>query len=330
MRGLPLRLINAVTALLLFLLASFAAAQPDDPECIAPAKPGGGFELSCKLAQAALLQGGVLSSPMRISYMPGGIGAVAYNTIVAQRPNEGNTIIAFSGGSLLNLAQRKFGKYSVNDVRWVAGIGADYGVIAVRSDSPFRNLKELVAAVKANPADVVFGVGGTVGSQDWIKTVLIARQAGVAHQQMRYVAFEGGGETVTALLGGHIQAVSGDLGEVMPQLNARKVRILAVMSERRLPGKLSAIPTAREQGFDIVWPIIRGFYVGPKVSAAEYAFWEQGFRKVMATPEFAKLREEHNLFPFSLTGAAMDAYVKRQVRQYHKIATSFGLVYQDL
>lgn len=314
----------------LLLATAVAQAEPDNPECIAPAKPGGGFDLSCKLAQAALASSRQLSLPMRITYMPGGIGAVAYNTIVAQRPADGNAIVAFSGGSLLNLAQGKYGKYNVNDVRWLAGVGADYGMIAVRADSPFQNLKQLVAAVKANPSKVVFGAGGTVGSQDWIKTVLIARQAGVAHQQMRYVAFEGGGETTTALLGGHIQAASGDIGEVVSQLDLKKIRVLAVMSDKRLPGRLADIPTAREQGFDIVWPIIRGFYMGPKVSAADYAFWEHSFRKAMATPEFARLRTERDLFPFSLTGAAFDRYVKHQVKEYRKIATEFGLVYQNL
>ncbi|GHD82068.1 hypothetical protein GCM10011419_29040 [Vogesella fluminis] len=320
----------AVLASALLLVSLAAAAEPDDPECIAPARPGGGFDLTCKLARAALNDSKLLTRPLRITYMPGGIGAVAYNTVVAQRPADGNIIVAFSGGSLLNLAQGKFGKYNVNDVRWLAGVGADYGMIAVRADSPYQNLKQLVAAVKANPSEIVFGAGGTVGSQDWIKTVLIARQAGVSHQQMRYVAFEGGGETTTALLGGHIQAASGDLSEVMPQLDQRKIRVLAVMSDKRLPGRLSAIPTAREQGFDIVWPIIRGFYVGPKVSAADYAYWETSFRKVMATPQFARLREGYDLFPFSLTGAQMDAYVKRQVQEYRKIATQFGLVYQTL
>ncbi|MCQ4143528.1 tripartite tricarboxylate transporter substrate binding protein [Vogesella sp. AC12] len=320
----------AVLAGALLLVSLAAAAEPDDPECIAPARPGGGFDLTCKLARSALNNSKLLTRPLRISYMPGGIGAVAYNTVVAQRPADGNIIVAFSGGSLLNLAQGKFGKYNVNDVRWLAGVGADYGMIAVRADSPYQNLKQLVAAVKAHPSEIVFGAGGTVGSQDWIKTVLIARQAGVSHQQMRYVAFEGGGETTTALLGGHIQAASGDLSEVMPQLDQRKIRVLAVMSDKRLPGRLSGIPTAREQGFDIVWPIIRGFYVGPKVSAADYAYWETSFRKVMATPEFARLREGYDLFPFSLTGAQMDAYVKRQVKEYRKIATQFGLVYQTL
>lgn len=75
--------------LALSFAASMAAAGPlDKTECIAPAKPGGGFDLTCKLAQSALLEGKYASDPMRVSYMPGGIGAVALNAINAQRPAE--------------------------------------------------------------------------------------------------------------------------------------------------------------------------------------------------------------------------------------------------
>ncbi|MGY3929198.1 hypothetical protein ACW5WA_18740, partial [Aeromonas simiae] len=82
-----------------------AEEAPTRPECIAPAKPGGGFDLTCKLLQVSLQESGALDKPMRITYMPGGVGAVAYNAIVAQRPAEAGTVVAFSGGSLLNLAQ---------------------------------------------------------------------------------------------------------------------------------------------------------------------------------------------------------------------------------
>ena len=115
----------SLTALALTLATGITYAGPlDKTECIAPAKPGGGFDLTCKLAQTALLSGKYISDPMRVTYMPGGIGAVAYNTVIAQRPAEANTIVAFSGGSLLNLAQGKFGRYKESDVRWLAGVGA--------------------------------------------------------------------------------------------------------------------------------------------------------------------------------------------------------------
>lgn len=77
--------------------ASVVQAQdaPSHYQCIAPAKPGGGFDLTCKLIQVSLLETGAIKKPMRVTYMPGGVGAVAYNAIVAQRPAEAGTVVAF-------------------------------------------------------------------------------------------------------------------------------------------------------------------------------------------------------------------------------------------
>ncbi len=322
-----MKLKSSLFSLALASATLLAAAGPlDKTECIAPAKPGGGFDLTCKLAQGALMEGKFIADPMRITYMPGGIGAVAYNAIVAQRPAEDNTIVAFSGGSLLNLAQGKFGRYNENDVKWLAAVGADYGAIVVADSSPFKSLKDVIAAVKADPTKVVFGAGGTVGSQDWMKAALTAKAAGLNPKSMRFVAFEGGGEAITALQGGHVQVYSGDASEAQQQMKAgSKIRVLAVMSDKRLPGDLANVPTAKEQGSDIEWPIIRGFYMGPKVSDADYKTWSDTFKKMMATPAFDKIRAERGLFPFDLTGAEADAYVKKRVADYRKLAEEFGL-----
>ncbi|MCQ9329757.1 Bug family tripartite tricarboxylate transporter substrate binding protein [Pelistega suis] len=304
-----------------------AAAEPTKPECIAPAQPGGGFDLTCRVALNGFQQTGLLKEPMRTIYMPGGVGAVAYNNIVAQRPNDPNAIVAFSGGSLLNLAQGKFGKYNENDVRWLASIGSDYGVAIVRDDSPYKDLKSLMEAFKEDPTKIILGAGGSVGSQDWMKAALTAKAAGVDYKKMRFVAFEGGGEAVTALRGGHIQAYMGDAAEARTLLDGgTPIRVLAVFNNERLPGVLANVPTAAEQGFDINWPIIRGFYVGPKVSDADYQFWAKAFEDLMKTPEFAKLQEQQGLFPFNKTGAELDTFVKERVSHYKQLADSFGLI----
>jgi putative tricarboxylic transport membrane protein len=314
------------TALSTVAIAAHAAGALEKTECIAPAKPGGGFDLTCKLVQSALVEGKYIADPMRVTYMPGGIGAVAYNTVVAQRPDSANTLVAFSGGSLLNLAQGKFGRYSENDVRWLAAIGTDYGAVVVAENSPFKSLKDVMAAMKADPTKVVLGAGGTVGSQDWMKAALTARAGGVNPKAMRYVAFEGGGEALTALQGGHIHVFTGDAAEAMQQIKAgAKVRLLAVMHDKRLAGDMAAIPTASEQGFDVQWPIIRGFYLGPKVSDADYKVWADTFSKMMATPAYNALRAERGLFPLAMTGPELDAYVKKQVAGYRKLADEFGL-----
>lgn len=309
-------------------VSAAAHAAVDRPECIAPAKPGGGFDLTCKLAQQGLQELDLLPTPMRVTYMPGGIGAVAYNTIIAQRPDDQNAIVAFSGGSLLNLAQSKFGRYTENDVRWLSAIGTDYGMIAVREDSPYQDLNQLIDTLKEDPTQVVFGAGGTVGSQDWMKSALIARAAGVDYKAMRYVPFEGGGEAQTALLGGHIQAYSGDISEVQGMLEGGQLRVLAVMADERLPAPFEQVPTAKEQGHEVTWPIIRGFYVGPDVSDEDYNWWVDNFKTVLESDKFDELRQVRGLFPFSMTGEELDSFVKERVGFYRELANEFGLIQQ--
>jgi putative tricarboxylic transport membrane protein len=318
---------------IVFTLASLLAAQVNSSslrasECIVPAKPGGGMDLTCKLARKGLepvAKQAQVNPALRITFLPGGIGAVAWSSIQSQRRAEPDTLIAFSGGSLLNLAQGKYGKASAADVRWVAALGADYGMIAVREDSPYKTLRDLLEAIKRNPSSISVGAGGTVGSQDWLKVSILAKQAGVDPKSLRFVAFEGGGESFTALLAGYVQAVSGDVSEAALHMGSGKIRVLAVMADKRLPGPLVDIPTAREQGFDLVWPIIRGVYMGPHVPEKDYRKWVGAFDRMMAQPAFEQLRAAHGLYPFSLTGDALTAYVNKTVEEYGKQAKELGL-----
>jgi putative tricarboxylic transport membrane protein len=325
---IPAKLLFALAAWLTGGVSLAAAAAPLSPECIVPSKPGGGFDLTCKLALRALAPAPSRADapPMRLSYLPGGIGAVAWNSIVTQRRGEPETLVAFSGGSLLNLALGKFGNGSTADVRWVAAVGTDYGMIAVRADSPYRNLGDLVAALKRDPRKVAIGAGGTVGSQDWLKVAQIARQGGIDSRALRFVAFEGGGESFTALLAGHVQAVSGDASEAVLHSATDPIRVLAVLSDARLPGPLSNVPTAREQGFDVTWPTLRGYYMGPDVPDADYRRWVAAFDRAMAAKGFDALRASAGLYPFAMTGATLTAYVKKTEASYRHQAKEFGLL----
>ncbi|WP_277960767.1 Bug family tripartite tricarboxylate transporter substrate binding protein [Pseudomonas sp. RIT-To-2] len=317
----------ALAASCLLLGSTALAAEPKRPECIAPASPGGGFDLTCKLVQSALVNEKILSKPMRVTYMPGGVGAVAYNAVVAQRPADAGTLVAWSSGSLLNLAQGKFGRFDEGAVRWLAAVGTSYGAIAVKKDSPYKNLDDLVQALKKDPSKVVIGSGGTVGSQDWMQTALIAKAAGINPRELRYVALEGGGEIATALLGGHIQVGSTDISDSMPHILSGDMRLLAVFAEQRIDEpEMKGIPTAREQGYDIVWPVVRGFYLGPKVSDEDYAWWKAAFDKLLVSQDFDTLRDQRELFPFAMTGPELDTYVKQQVAQYKTLAQEFGLI----
>lgn len=306
-------------------MTAAAVAEPDKPECLAGAKPGGGFDLTCRLAANALLETKQISRPMTVTYMEGGVGAVAYNHVIGKRGKDGNLITAASSGSALLIAQGKFGQYDENAVRWLGAVGADYGVLVVAANSPYKTLGELIEAYRADSSGFPVAGGGAVGSQDWMKGSLLAKAAGQDPKKMRYVALEGGGAVLTALEGGHVKVGSGDAAEMVKHHVAGKVRILAVMAPERLPGELSGVPTAKEQGYDIDWPVWRGYYVGKDVSDADYDWWVEAFRKTTATAEFAREREARGLFDFTLLGKDFEERVKADVARFKVLAKEAGM-----
>lgn len=311
-----------------FMLPALALAQdfqPTNPECIAPAAPGGGFDLTCRLTSQELNQLGIVEPTIRTTNLPGGIGAVAYNQIQATRRDDPNVIVAVSTGSWVNLAQGKFGRFTENDVRWLGAVGADYGVLAVRADSRFQTFEDFVNALKQDPASVAIGAGGTVGSQDWMKPALVAQVAGVDPKGMRYLSYEGGGEALAALLGGTIEALPGDASEMLGQFQAGEIRILATFSAERLDGPYAEVPTAKELGYEVEWPIVRGFYGPPEMGDEAYAFWTGALEELNARPEWQEARAAQGLYEFSMTGEEFDAFAKERTAAFRDLAKSVGL-----
>lgn len=304
-------------------LPAFARAAPR-AECIAPAKPGGGFDLTCKLLRDMLR----LPQPVAevdIRYLPGGIGALAFDRAVSQRWSDPRVFVAFSTGSLLNLAQGKFGPHRPRDVRWLATLGTEYGAVAVRKDSRIQSLAALQELLRRNPAAAVFGAGGTVGSQDWVKAALLVKAAGGDHRQMRFVAFEGGGQALAALKGRHVDVFCGDVLEASEAMADGALKLIAVLAPQRLGGRMAGVPTAREQGVDLVWSTVRGIYMGPGVSDRDHAEWTRTIRRVMERPEYAQLLASYGLEPHALTGAELNEFVESQVAHLGELARSLHL-----
>ena len=325
------RALRALSMLLIPGIARRAAAQSGDPslaaaDCVIPAKAGGGFELTCTLARDALQAVRSSRPPLAQRYLPGGIGAVAFDRIATGQLGGPGTLVAFSSGSLLNLAQGRFGPHPPSAVRWIATLGTDYGVIAVHRDSPYKRLQDLVTALRQAPSRMAFGAGGSVGSQDWVKAALLVRAAGRDHKAMRFVSFEGGGDALGALQGKHVDVFPGDAAEALQAIaGGGAVRLLAVLSETRLGSALTGVPTAREQGVDIVWPTVRGLYLSANVPDAAVRAWTAAFAEATAAPGYAALRERQGLYPFALTGAALDDYVQARIKTYQALADELGL-----
>lgn len=322
-------MIRLTSVLLAGALSAFAAlpaaAEINRPECIAPAQPGGGFDLTCRVAQQGL--DGLFDRQVAVSFMPGGIGAVAFNMFNTSRADDANAIVAFSTGSLLNLVTGKYGDWTVDDARWLASAGTDYGAVIVRADSPYQTLGDLMADLKANPGGVTVGAGGSVGSQDWMKAALLLKAVDSDPRAMRYVAFDGGGEALAGLIGGAIQVYTGDVAEMSAHMDG-SLRVLGVMSEDRLDAPFNEFPTAREQGYDAVWPIMRGYYVGKNVSDEDYQAWVDIFQKAHGSEQFKKVQAEKGLLPLNLAGADFDSFVRDQSERLRALAVETGLIAQ--
>ncbi len=133
---------------------SLAASYPSKPvEFIAAASPGGGWDLTCRASAKVLQESKIVNVPITVFNKPGGTGAVVFNDIVRNRRADDYVLIAFSSVFTSQLALRNI-KGTYKDITPIASMVVDYGVLAVKKDSPYKDLKSILSAMKKNPTAV--------------------------------------------------------------------------------------------------------------------------------------------------------------------------------
>jgi putative tricarboxylic transport membrane protein len=315
-------------ALLAAVAVAGCAANEDGRgwECLAPANAGGGWDLTCRSVGQVLRELDLAPGLVRTTNLPGAGGGVAYARTVAQRSDDRNLLVAASPSTVLRLAQGQYGSLNERDVRWVGALGAEFGVLAVAADAPWRTLDDLLDAWRDNPSSLVVSGGSAVAGQDHMKVLLLAHRSGIDPRLIRYVPFDGGGEAMTALLGGFVQVFSGEASEVEGQVRAGRLRVLVTLAPERMEGPLADVPTARESGVDVTWVTWRGFYVPRGISDERYEEWVTIMRQVGESPEWAKARRENRLQPYFIVGADFSDFVMQQVEDFREMSREIGLI----
>ena len=168
--------------------------------------------------------------------------------------------------------------------------------------------------------------GSAVAGQDHMKILLLGREAGIDPRTVRYVPFDGGGEALTALLGGFVQVFSGEASEVESHLETGSIRVLAVLAPEPLDGLLAGVPTATETGYPVEWVTWRGFYVPGGIGEEAYATWVRRLTALGESPEWVEARRQARLRPFFLVGEEFEAFVEEQVQEFRGMAREIGLV----
>ncbi|MFD1342706.1 Bug family tripartite tricarboxylate transporter substrate binding protein [Litorisediminicola beolgyonensis] len=312
-------------------LSAFAAQAQDfaieNPECIAPANPGGGWDFTCRQVGKSLQDQGLLDQTVQVVNLAGGGGGVAFAEVVNKRGDDNDLIVAASSATATRLAQGAYPGNTMDQVRWLASIGADYGVIAVAADSEIDTLPALLDQIKSDPTSVSVAGGSAVGGWDHLKVLIAANAYGIEDvRSVKYIAFDGGGEAVTQLLAGSVQAFTGDISEAKGFVDSGDIKVIAVLAPERLDGEFSEMPTAKEQGIDAIGANWRGFYAPGGMSDAAYDTWVSKIADLYASDVWKEVMAANGLAPLDLQGAEFQEFVANSVQQIQDISREIGII----
>ncbi|MGM3389219.1 tripartite tricarboxylate transporter substrate binding protein [Stutzerimonas stutzeri] len=316
----------AATCLLTSSLA-MAIEPPKRPACIAPAGPGGGLDFICRSISKALNQQEIITGNIAVTNMPGGGHGVGFAHVVSKRQGDFGVFVATSTGTVTRLAQNGYPNLDSTMVNWAASMGAEPGVIAVRKDSPYQSLTELVDAMKKAPGSVTFAGASPQGGDDNLRVLLTAKRAGVSGlKDLRYLSFNNGGDALVQVVGGHVDVFTGDLSESLGFFESGDLRILAVLADERVEGKLAEVPTAKEQGVDVTWLNFRGVYVAPGITDEQYDWWVDSLSKLYETPEWKQVMKQNGLMPFHKKGDEFKQYITEQIAEVSALSKELGII----
>ncbi|MGB3314150.1 MAG: tripartite tricarboxylate transporter substrate-binding protein [Albidovulum sp.] len=307
-------------------ISLMAASSVWGAECIAPANPGGGWDFTCRQIGKILYDIGQVDAPVQVTNMAGAGGGLAYSTVVAERNTDPELIVAASSATTTRLAQKAYGDATADQVRFVGAIGADPGVIVVAADSPFQNLSDMVEAIKADPASVAFAGGSAAGGFDHMKPLQVLKAGGFSDiTSVKYIGVDGGADAITQTVGGFTQAMTGDMSEIVGFLKSGEVRALAVLTEERVPG-FEDIPTAKEQGFDVVAVNWRGLYVPGGISDEDFQKWADRLQAVADSAEWKQAMTDNGLAPFTKVGGDFQSWIDGVVAQTEELSREIGVI----
>lgn len=286
-------------ASVLLCYAQAAEWQPrQNVEIIVGAGAGGGVDNAARTVQGILQDGRLVTSPIVVVNKPGGGQSIALSYL---NKHVGNAhYLYMSTATLLNNIVMKRIPHTYRDVTPVAVLFREYPLFVVKADSPIKTGGDLIARLKEDVASVSISVGSGLGNSNHVATVWVAKAANVDPRKIKTVAFKSGGESVTALLGGHIQVAVTITTVVLPQLEEGTLWAIAVPAPQRLGGALARIPTWKEQGIDVVFSTFYIMLGSRDLPQAEVAYWDVVFRKVTETEDWKKslkanLREDNYL-----------------------------------
>lgn len=272
-------------------------------EAVVHTGPGGGSDIFARAIAEMLQKEKLITQRMQVVNKSGGGSAVAMSYL-AEKKGETHTIGFFTGVWVTNPLTTKEATVTIKDLTPIARLVLEPAVIAVKADSPYKDMKDFIEAAKKSPSQLRQS-GGSVTGRDNLMRLLIQKATGA---QWTYISFPSGGERLSNLLGGHVQMMVIEPQEAGEQIRAGNLRVIASLTEKRLP-TLPNVPTIKEQGIDVtIIPQARGVVAPPAAPKEVVQYWEGVFDRFAKSASWKQYVEQNQFEEGYLKGPPLGKF----------------------
>lgn len=291
-------------------------------EMIVNLPPGGGTDRVARVVQSVMERHNMVSQPVTIvnrGGAGGGLGIVA----VGQSAPDGHTV-GFSTSALVSTPMIQEGVPSYAELTPLAMLSQNYVGFAVRASSPLQTPQDIIDRLSADPTSLSFAIGNAVGNPNHIAVARVAMELGIEPAALRAIVLEGGGETVTSVLGGHIDVGLTSVQNFLPHVGPDGLRIIAVSAPERMDG-IDA-PTWREFDIDSVAGPWYAVFGPANMGADQIAYWENTLEAMTRTEEWQAYLNDNSVADIFMRADETRAFLSSEAENMRQILTSIGII----
>jgi putative tricarboxylic transport membrane protein len=303
------------------LCPAVAQSFPSKPiELVVHTGPGGGSDLVARTFAEVVARDKLLPQILIVQNRSGGGGAIAQNYVAGKR-GDPYTLLSAAVSVILSVPMRTGMDVGLDKFHPLGMIGIDLNALAVREDSPYRTVQDLVNAAKAKPKSINIAIG-SMGATAHYFAYHIERLTGA---RFNIVSFKSGPDAAIAVLGGHVHATTENLADVLPQAESKKMLILGIPAEKRLTG-LPNVPTMKEQGLDLHIGAGRGFAAPAGIPRDAAVLLEQTVAKVHKSAGWREFMAKNMYEDVYMNGEEFGRYLAVRQVDMNRFLTDMGLV----
>jgi putative tricarboxylic transport membrane protein len=289
-------------------------------EILVGTAPGGGFDQTARVAAKAM-EDAKLARNVQVQNLPGAGNTIALQRLVNEKGN--GKVIQMMGLGLVGGVYTNKSKATLDQTTPVARLTEEPEIVVVNKDSPYQSFDQLLQAWKADPGEISVGGGSSPGGPDHLAPMLIAKTAGIDPKQVNFVSFDGGGELLSAVLGGQVDFGVTGVGETKDQIEAGEIRALAVTSAEPVEG-LDA-KTLKEQGVDLEFTNWRGMVAPPELEEGDKTALVELVTKMHDSQEWKDALSTNGWTDAFITGDEFGAFIASENQRVGDVLSELGL-----